>query len=147
MRCDIFQPEARPVSVIKSKRNVSQMEFLHKARELEIYTIKKCINFPKRYTFHFTQFLTESSVRIYENVKKANSVFPQNQHEAQMRRDYLLRARCELQSMISQLEVAQEIFGLPENVMEFWVGLIAQELDLLRGVLSNDSSRYKNLRE
>ena len=49
--------------------------------------------------------------------------------------------------MISQLEVAQEIFGLPENVMEFWVGLIAQELDLLRGVLSNDSSRYKNLRE
>ena len=64
------------MSVIKSKRSVSQMEFLHKARELEIYTIKKCINFPKRYTFHFTQFLTESSVRIYENVKKQTPSFP-----------------------------------------------------------------------
>ena len=42
---------------------------------------------------------------------------------------------------------SMEIIGLPENVMEFWVGLIAQELDLLRGVLSNDSARFKNLKE
>lgn len=135
------------MSVIKANRSVSQMEFLHMARELEIYTIKKCTNFPKRYRPLFTQYLTESSYRVYDYVVMANSVYPQNQHEAQIRRDYLLKARSQLRSMISQLEVAQQLFELPDNVMEYWVGLIAQELDLLKGVLSKDSARYKNLKE
>lgn len=35
------------MSVIKSKRSTSDMEFLATARKLEIYTIQKCVNFPE----------------------------------------------------------------------------------------------------
>lgn len=95
------------MSVIKSKRSTSDMEFLATARKLEIYTIQKCVNFPKRYTFYVSQPLAAAATRIYEDVKRGNSIYPLNQHEVQIRRDYFLHANAELQSMISQLEVAQ----------------------------------------
>ena len=95
------------MSVIKSKRNTSDMEFIANARKLQIYTVKKCINFPKRYTFYISQPIANASTRIYEDVRRANSIYPLNQHEAQMRRDCFLRANAELYSLTSQPEVAQ----------------------------------------
>ena len=35
------------MSVLKSKRGESAVQFLETARELEIYTIKQCAKFPK----------------------------------------------------------------------------------------------------
>lgn len=43
------------MSVIKSQRSNSAVEFLHTARELELFTIRKVVNFPKRYTFYVSQ--------------------------------------------------------------------------------------------
>lgn len=109
------------MSVPRSKRATSEMEFVHTARELQIYTIKKCVNFPKRYTFYISQPIANASTRIHEYVKMANSIYPTNQHEAQIRRDYLLRANAELQSMVSQIEVAAEIFGIDGDSMKYWM--------------------------
>lgn len=97
------------MAVIKSKRSESEMEFIYTARQLQMYTIQRCVNFPKRYTFYVGQPIAESSTRIHQYVKCANSVYPLNQHEAQIRRDYLLKANAELNSMISQIEVAAEL--------------------------------------
>ncbi|MGN1126917.1 MAG: hypothetical protein ACI4RI_05700, partial [Ruminococcus sp.] len=112
------------MSVIKSKRATSEVEFLSTARQLEIYSIKKCANFPKRYTFYISQPIANATVRIYENVKCANSVYPTNQHEVQIRRDYLIKARAELYSLISQIEVACELFGLEEKPLLYWMDMI-----------------------
>lgn len=43
------------MSVPKGKRGESDVEFLRTARELQLYTIKKCVSFPKRYTFYVSQ--------------------------------------------------------------------------------------------
>ena len=67
---------------------IVQMEFVHTARELQIHTIQKCVGFPKRYTFYVSQPIAACATRIHEYVKCANSVYPLNQHEAQIRRDY-----------------------------------------------------------
>lgn len=96
------------MAVIKSKRSESGMEFVHTARQLQIYTIQKVVNFPKRYTFYVSQPIANAATRIHECAKMANSIYPLNQHEAQMRRDYLLRANAELNSLASQLEIAQQ---------------------------------------
>jgi len=133
------------MSVIKSKRSVSEMEFIATARKLEIHTIKKCVNFPKRYTFYVSQPLANAATRVYENVKKGNSIYPTNQHEVQMRRDYFLIAHAELQSMISQLEVAAELFGIDADAMKYWMELIDSEIKLVKAVLKNDRARYKEL--
>ena len=133
------------MAVIKSKRSTSEMEFLATARKLEIYTIQKCVNFPKRYTFYVSQPIANAATRIYENVKRGNSIYPLNQHEVQMRRDYFLNAYIELQSMVSQIEVAQELFGIEMETMKYWMEIIISEIRLVRAVLKNDRERYKNL--
>ena len=121
------------------------MEFVHTARELQIYTIKKCISFPKRYTFYISQPISEAATHIHQFTKMANSIYPLNSHEAQMRRDYLLRANAELNSLISQIEVAHELFGLEHNVMKFWMDIVDREIRLVKGTLKKDRERYKNL--
>ena len=121
------------------------MEFVHTARQLQIYTIQKCVGFPKRYTFFIAQPISNSATRVHEYVKMANSVYPTNAHEVQMRRDYLLRANAELNSLVSQVEVAHELFGLETNVMKFWMDLVEKEIRLVKGTLKKDKERYKNI--
>jgi len=133
------------MSVIKSKRATSEVEFLNTARQLEIYSIKKCANFPKRYTFYLSQPIANATVRIYEYVKCANSIYPVNQHEAQIRRDYLIKARAELYSLISQIEIACEIFGIEDKTLRFWMDMIEKEINLIRALMKKDRERYSKL--
>lgn len=133
------------MSVIKSKRNTSTMEFLATARKLQIYTIQKCVNFPKRYTFYVSQPLANAATRVYEYVKCANSIYPLNQHEAQLRRDCLIKANAELNSIASQLEVAQELFGIDMETLMYWAEMVNTEIKLVKAVMKNDRDRYKDL--
>lgn len=133
------------MSVIKSQRSESELEFLHTARQLQIYTIKKCVGMPKRYTFYVSQPIANCATRIHECVKCANSIYPLNQHEVQIRRDYLLEANAELNNLISQLEVASELFGIDPDTMKFWMEIVDKEIRLVKAVLKKDRERYKNL--
>ena len=74
------------MSVLKSKRGESAMQFIETARELEIYTIKQCAKFPKRFMFLITKDLVELTKTIYNNAKSANSIYPTNTNELEMRR-------------------------------------------------------------
>lgn len=133
------------MAVIKSKRDESEMEFIYTARQLQIHTIKKCANFPKRYTFYVSQPIAACATRIHECVKCANSIYPLNQHETQMRRDYLLRANADLYSLISQIEVANELFGLEGDSVKYWMDIVEREIRLVKGTMKKDRERYKNL--
>ena len=133
------------MSVIKSKRSTSDMEFLYNARKLQIHTIKKCVNFPKRYTFYVSQPIAECATRIHEYVKCANSIYPLNQHEVQMRRDYFLRANAELNNLVSQIEVANELFGIDMDSLKYWMDIVELEIRLVKAVMKSDRERYKNL--
>ena len=133
------------MSVIRSKRAESEMEFIYTARQLQIYTIQKCVGFPKRYTFYVSQPIANAATRVHEYVKKANSIYPTNSHEVQIRRDYLLRANAELNSLVSQIEVAHELFGLELRVVKYWMDLVEKEIRLVKGALKKDKERYKNI--
>ena len=121
------------------------MEFLHTARELQIITLRKCVNFPKRYTFYIGQPIADLAIRIYLNVKMANSIYPTNAHEVQLRKDYLIKANAECYTLASQIEVAHELFGLEPKVMENWCECLDKEIRLIKGVIEKDKERYKNI--
>ena len=133
------------MSVIKSKRKESEMEFIHTARELRVYTTRKCAGFPKRYTFTVANPIADSARRIHQCCKMANSIYPLNAHEVQIRRDYLLRANAELQSLVSEIEFAAELFGIEPDTMKFWMEIVEREIRLVKGVLKRDRDRYKSL--
>lgn len=75
----------------------------------------------------------------------ANSIYPLNKHEVQIRRDYLLRANAELQSLISQLEVAHELFGIDVDALKYWMELVEKEIRLVKALMKKDRARYKHL--
>lgn len=134
------------MSVIKSKRNLSEMEFVMNARKLQIFTIQKCINtIPKRYTFYLGQEIAQCARRVYGFVKRGNSIYPVNAHEVQIRRDCFLKANAELQDLVSQVEVAHEVIRFDEKILHEWAALISREMELVSGVLKKDRERYKNL--
>ena len=133
------------MSVVKSERATSDLQFLYTARELQIYSIKKCVNFPKRYTFYISQTLASIATRIHEDVKKGNSIYPTNKHEAQMRIDCFLKAKAELNNMVAQVEVAAEMFDIEPEAIKHWMSLIGSEIKLVSAVIKTDRARYKNL--
>ena len=133
------------MSVLLKNRHESEAQFIHTARELEAKTRRKCIGAPKRYTFYGLQELWATARRIHSNVKQANSVYPVNQHEAQMRRDFFISARAELQDYISQLELLfNDRILLPEACEEL-VELVDKEDHSIKAVMKTDRSRYANL--
>ena len=77
----------------------------------------------------------------------ANSIFPTNEHEFQMRRDYFLRANAELNSLVSQIELANELFGLEANVMEHWMELVETEIRLVKAVMKKEKEKFKKSME
>ena len=140
------------MSVIGSKRGVSTMQFLETARELEIYTIKQCAKFPKRYMFLITKEIVALATSIYNNAKSANSVFPTNLAELQIRTNFIITANCELQCLLSQLDIAHEFIRHSDNnkplkstIWQKWVELITSEAKLLSALKTSDKARYKNL--
>jgi hypothetical protein len=70
------------VSVVRTKRGESSMQFIEIARRLEIHALSVCIKAPKRYTQFLTSRIMELASTVHEEVRAANNIYPNNQHEA-----------------------------------------------------------------
>lgn len=145
------------MSVPAYRRNESAIQYLETARELEIYTIRYCSKFPKRFMFLITKHIVELSHSVYDNAKAENSVYPLNKDEEKLRIGYLTRAICDLECLASQLEVAHDLIthfetGTPQNsktkaiqpkVWEEWSETMLKELRLLKSVRKSLHEKYK----
>lgn len=47
--------------------------------------------------------------------------------------------------MISQIEVAQEIFGIDSDSIKYWMEIVEKEMRLVKAVMKKDRERYKDL--
>lgn len=132
------------MSVIKSKRNESKVQFLETAQEIHKHTLRQVVKFPKRYTFYVSQKIADSAADAHGYVKKANSVFPAIKRDVELRREFFMRAYAEYQNLISQINIAYEIFPVTDTAMTTWMSLINQELSLIKSVMKKDMERYKD---
>ncbi len=130
------------MAVLKSKRGESNMQFLETAYNLEVYSIRQAIKFPKRYTFFITTEIVRLASSCHSEVKAANSIYPTNAHEAQMRRDCLTRANNHLQNLLSKLDIAKGLFAVESSTLERWVEMIIAEATLISAVKQADKKRY-----
>ena len=132
------------MSVIKSKRGESQVQFLQTARDLLRYTKTQCLKFPKRYTFFGNQQMCNCAYRMVENVKKGNSTYPRNNHEVQIRRDYFTEALAELQVLSEYIDDAKHTFAIKDTIMVEWLRLLTSEIKLIKALLKKDAERFKD---
>lgn len=144
------------MSVYKSKRGVSAIRFIEVARQLEVHTLACCVKSPKRYTFFLTTEIMRLASEIHERVKTANTIFPVNKHEAQLRRDEFTMAYAACSNLDSKLillydiikkEPDKEKYKWIDNAMKEWSKLICEEKDLIKGIKKSDRQRYKDLKD
>lgn len=145
------------MSVPAYRRGESVVQFLETARELEIYTIRCCSKFPKRFMFLITKHIVELAQSVYDNVKASNSIYPLNRDEEMLRISYLTRAICDLEGLASQIEVAHDLIthfntgtapntktkAIAPKIWEEWSSIMVNELRLLKSVRKNLNEKYK----
>lgn len=145
------------MAVLASKRGESAVQFLDTAREIELYTLRYAVKFPKRYFFVLTKDILDLAKQGYNNVKSANSVYATNSEEAQIRVNYVIHAICNYQALISQLDVAMSLIthyssknkdgsekAIPSKVWEMWARMISDELRLLSGLKKKLQNKYRD---
>lgn len=133
------------MSVLKSRRGESGMQFLENAYNLEVYTLQQALKMPKRYTFYINTALVRLAQECHSCVKAANSIYPTNAHEVQMRRDYFITANNHLQNLLSKLDIAQSVVPIDEKTLETWVGMIVEEARLISAVKQSDKKRFASI--
>lgn len=142
-----------PMSVYKSKRGLSATQYVENARQLQIYTIRNCVKFPKRYTYIVVQKIAELAEDIDTHIRIAESIIPTNLKEAQNKRDELSYAFGLLNSLDDKLQMMYDIVSespnfktefkwLPNAMLE-WGRMIQTERNLITGVKKADRKRFK----
>lgn len=133
------------MSVIKSRRNESPVEFISTAEELESYTIDRAVSFPKRYDRFINQRLANMASEIHELVETGNGINPTCKHEAQMRRDCFMKALALIRPLVAKIKLADAKFRVGGERMRHWMSIVYKEKQLIQGILKRDKERYKNL--
>ena len=101
------------MSVPKSKRTERSIQYLQTASEINRATRKLAMALPKRYTFFGGTELAHLAAECHHHMKAANSMYPTNAHELQLRRDHAMRcnsrkAMRKLDSYFSELFKTEE---------------------------------------
>lgn len=111
---------------------------------MELHTLKCCMKLPKRYTFFIGTELIHLASEVHNHCKAANSIYPTNEHEAQIRRDHLIEANNCLQALIGKCSILMELqHGLSEHALEHWADLMIDEGRLIAGAKKSDKARFK----
>lgn len=148
------------MSVYKSKRTVSKMEFIKIGQQIATYTIKQLKKFPKSYRFNIVNDLYRLSIEIYENSLKANSIYMnKNMTEAEylLRKEYLFKSKSAIFAMSGLLTVVFDMvlqgnnfLGDKEkmsNMFQEWARLLNLEHKLIKGVIDSDKNRWKSYQD
>lgn len=123
------------MSVNKSDRT-DKSELCYLAEQAEYKIIKMTMNekyFPKRARFIITNQIIDSVMSMANNMNIANSIFPNTEEKVRIREQYQYIGRGNLNSLESQLNLANKLFNIPSGV-----------LDEIFVILKEIKSRYSN---
>ena len=134
------------MSVRLRERKPSKMEVQTKAYDLAAYTIAAAGNekvVPKRYRWSIGEKIIDAALEITGHVDIANSMMLTNPDEAKLRH---LEQRCAIANtfkLLTMVNTARRLSGFDEQRHMFWVGLVKEEQELLRGWMDSDRKRLK----
>ena len=117
-----------------------------KAIELAEYSIRACHNekiFPKRSRSALANRIVDSVVLIHSNVYKANNTYVASKDDAEYRLNLQKDAIREIKELPPNIELAYHLFGIEGRKIDYWVGLILEEEELLKKWHKSDKKRFK----
>ncbi|MBO6292723.1 MAG: hypothetical protein J6N51_10795 [Selenomonas sp.] len=133
------------MSVLKRNRSESHLEFYHTATliraELTRFVMSEKI-VPKRWRPVFTFPMVERVIRLMDNITAANSIYPQNLREAEMRRDYQTQAIITVEQIFQLLQFMLTTLSVSPDKFQSVTELLVKEAQLLRGWRKADSAKF-----
>ena len=129
------------MTVPKSKRRETKMQFVHNARLIEDY----CIRHWNERISTVLQECIRLAAKIYNGVTIANSIYPDkdNQFQAEERILYLKRALATTYALKMQISLATRHQLIDLNISKEINELIEREKILIKGIIKKDKERYR----
>lgn len=129
------------------ERTESQLSFLANAESLQDLTNKIVMNekyVPKRYRYVWTQEVFKLAMNIFENVRRANIIYPKSQKELDLRLHYLTLAETDIEALLSQTAFARKQFsGIPQSIQEEWEKLCVSTKKSIRKRRNDDVANFR----
>jgi hypothetical protein len=138
------------MSVPKSERSESQMEFLHQLRDLEVKIMRLISSKPKKFQYFLNNHVLSHTVNAYSSAKAGNTIYAVTDEDVKLRRSYIYKAYCEIAELASQIEVFYEVYksdGLTNNQIQDLSEHINLCRKLIKGVLQKDRETAKKILE
>ncbi len=138
------------MSVLKSKRGASELEFYHTAAEIRATAVRFVMNeniVPKRWRPVFTFPMVQRVNAMMDNITAANTIYPVNEHELEVRRDYQNLAIINVEQIMQYLQFMLETLDLNADKFQTLTELLVKEAQLLRGWRKANSKIAQRLKE
>lgn len=133
------------MSVVVSKRQESNAEFLKVAMDIEMQTFLKTIKFPKRWEV-LARRLEDLAIRIVNEVMIGNQIFLKDEATCIERATHFDTALYAISCLITQLEFCKErniTKNLTDKQWLAWLEPISKEVALLNNVKKSDKKRIE----
>lgn len=118
------------MSVLKSRREQSEMQFFQTAVDVQNELIKFCMeekNVPKKYRFVYAIPIIAEGQALVDNVVNANTIFVKTNEEVIDRRHYQNEANANCEKILQKLQSLRTVLGIDSGRLKNIVGMVISE--------------------
>lgn len=136
------------IAVPVHERSESKISFLDNAEKLQQLTNDIVMNdkyVPKKYRYTWTQEVFLLSMHVFENVRRANIIYPKNKEELRLRMKHFINAEHDAEAILSQTAFARKNFSIPNGLQQDWEKLCVNTKNSIRRRRKDDYERFSQL--
>lgn len=130
------------MSVLKNNRSESKLEFYHTATLVRTELTRLVMNekvVPKRWRPVFTFPMIDKLLLLFDNITAANTIYPQDMKEAELRRAYQTQAIIIVEQILQLLQYALTTLSINPDKLQPATELLLKEAALLRAWRKSDN--------
>ena len=122
-------------NVLKNRRSISELEFYQNAIRLRAELTRFILsekNVPKSYRLYFALPMKQKLSELFDNITAANTIYPSNEHELQLRRDYQTKAIITCEQILQELHYMISVLPINVDRLNPEVEMLLKEVALLK---------------
>lgn len=136
------------MSVPKSERSESQMEFIRQLRLLEVEILRISASKPKKFSYFINNHIIKYAAEAYSSAKAGNTIYAITEDDIRLRRQYIYKSYASIMELISQVDVFYEVYksdGLTNKQIEDLSIHLELCRKLIKGVLDKDREKARKI--
>lgn len=127
------------------ERSESNLSFLINAERLQQMTNDLTMNenyVPKKQRYVWTQEVFQLAMHIFENVRRANILYPKDRDTLRLRMKYMIEAESDSEALLTQITFARNNFSIPNGSLKEWEKLCVNTKNSIRRRRKEDYEKF-----